>query len=482
MDNGEYPKKADHSVGDAFSYRQGILWMLLAVAVGAGIRGYYLSQPMRYDEAFSFLNFVHKDFPALFFYPLPNNHVLHSILVKAVTQVWGDSPASIRFTAFLAGVATIPLLFCLCRRLGKSGILASFSAAVFPYLIAYSDNARGYSLIVLFSLALAFTGVKAVKKPSLTGAALLSLIAALGMMTIPTMLFPIAGIYCWLGCLLLADDKPVGTTLVRFVIPCLLLTIVLTVILYIPVILLNGIEPLVANRFVQPQPWHQFLGQIYPHLQETWTDFSRDIPPWLVFVLLAFGVTGLYDSARRMDWPTLLILPSMLVGAATVLLIQHKIPFPRIWIYIIPFFLFIADAGFTSLIKYISERSLLVTNTAILATGVACALSLIASDSIAGYNDTGRFAEAPLVAKYLKPKISAADDLQVMPPANWPTYFYLWYYGVLGQHRPVSQKPGITYFVVKKSRYSISDMTDRPVIKLLDHDDMALYQTTGETR
>ena len=123
MNTGEHPAKADHTVEDTRSSRQGILWLLLAMAVGTGVRGYYLSQPMRYDEAFSFLNFVHRGFPALFFYPLPNNHVLHSILVKAVTQVWGNSPASIRFTAFLAGIATMPLLFCLCRRLGKSGIL-----------------------------------------------------------------------------------------------------------------------------------------------------------------------------------------------------------------------------------------------------------------------------------------------------------------------------------------------------------------------
>ncbi len=35
---------------------------------------------------------------------------------------------------------------------------------------------------------------------------------------------------------------------------------------------------------------------------------------------------------------------------------------------------------------------------------------------------------------------------------------------------------GKTYILVKKSRYSIDQMTNQPVVKLLDIDNMTLYQ------
>jgi len=61
-------------------------------------------------------------------------------------------------------------------------------------------------------------------------------------------------------------------------------------------------------------------------------------------------------------------------------------------------------------------------------------------------------------------------------PADEPTYFYLWYYGVVEYNAEKNHEPRKEFFVVQKSHYSIKDMTDKPVIELLDFGNMALYQ------
>ena len=184
-----WQKEIFSSIKSIFASRKDVIWLLLAMIIGVGIRGYFLSQPMRSDEASTFMNWVNNGFFSLFHYAVPNNHILHTLLVKASTLVWGVHPASIRLTALMAGIGLIPLTYCLCRLLNNSGIFASFTIAVFPYLISYSTNARGYSLLVLLTLALAFVVVQFTNKPSVQGVILISILASLGMLTIPTMLF-----------------------------------------------------------------------------------------------------------------------------------------------------------------------------------------------------------------------------------------------------------------------------------------------------
>jgi uncharacterized membrane protein len=182
----------------------------------------------------------------------------------------------------LAGIGSIPLIFCLSRSLKKSGIFASITVSVFPYLILYSTMARGYSLLVLLTIALAYLGVQISKsEPTAMGAALLSLIAALGMLNIPSMLFPIAGIYCWLFVLFLIKGHSLRLVLSKFVVPCSLFTIIFTIILYTPVILAsNGIESIIANKYVQPQLWSEFIGRVLPHFEATVGDFIREYLLW----------------------------------------------------------------------------------------------------------------------------------------------------------------------------------------------------------
>jgi len=468
---------------DSFRSVYSNVWLSFALIIGFGIRSYYLSQPMRYDESVTFLEFVNGNLQSLFYYPYPNNHVLHTLFVKFVTLVLGANPISIRLTAFLAGIGCIPLIFSLCRQQKQSGIFAALAISVFPYLVFYSTNARGYTLLVLLTLLLTSVGPQAVKTPSNAGAILISLIASLGILTMPSMLYPIAGLYFWLVISLLIHKRDFKIIFYKFIIPCGLFTGIFSLILYTPVMIAShGIETIINNSYLKPQEWSEFLRQLDPHIKSTLSDIFRDIPGFLIFYFTILVLIGIFNYIKKRDLSSLLLLPSMLLGSAIVLFLQHQIPFERTWIFIIPFIILVADAGFTLIIEYLSPR---MNRYLMLVTFLAAMIftrSLISSNTIARYPDTGIFSEAPIAAKFLKSKITKKQPKFVFEsktPATEPILFYLWYYGVPIEFADNNSLHSNTIYIVEKSHYSLKDMTDKPVIKIFTIDDMEVYQGEG---
>src|SRR5688572_18130278 len=58
--------------------------LVAIVTVGAALRLYYLQQPMRYDESITYVHFAANSWTtAISSYTYPNNHVFHTVLVKA---------------------------------------------------------------------------------------------------------------------------------------------------------------------------------------------------------------------------------------------------------------------------------------------------------------------------------------------------------------------------------------------------------------
>lgn len=462
------------SVRNCFTSRSDIVWLITVTLIGAYIRGYFLDQPMRYDESYTFLNFANQDFTSLFNYPLPNNHVLHTLLIRLSTLIFGYDPQSIRLTAFLSGIAIIPLTFCFCRKLipKTSGFLASALVSVFPYMVLYSVMARGYSLMVALTLALALIGFCITERLSFTGCALLSLISALGMLTMPSMLFAIAGVNLWLVCLLIRKQH-FKTVLDGFVIPCAAMTFIFTVMLYIPSIIVSGVRPIVANRFVRSLPWEDFFSGIYPHLSMIVSDFSRDVPvPIIVIcaILLAAGVSG---AVKKRNWAILLLLPSLLIGSGVVFLLKHSIPFVRTWMYLIPFVFIIADMGLAYVTESIAPKYRQLIPSVLLILGVFGAGSLVAGNAIAKYPDTGHFPEAPMVVMKLKPLMNPGDSLHVGIPADWPVCFYMWYYGVPQHKASVNHEQVTEFFIVQKN---LDNIPREPLLLLFDYKNASLYR------
>jgi len=458
--------------------------LLLVLCLGIAVRGYFLAQPLRYDEAYTFLKFVNGHVLRLFDYPYPNNHVLHTIFVKFSTMIWGSHPWSIRLPAFIAGIASIPLMFCLSRTLlrERSGTFAAVAISVFPYLVLYSVLARGYSTVVFLTLALIWVAARTAQSPSIAASAILSIIAAFGLLTIPSTAFAVAGVYLWYGCLLLINGNKVNRVINHFAAPCAVMTAGFAAVLYTPVIFVSkGIGPLLDNDYVKAQPTAEFLSEIYPHAAATLADFSRDIPGPILISFVALMVIGTYGAAKKCDWPVLLLLPAVFTASAILFFVKHAIPFPRTWIFLIPVAILLANAGWVYCLEGLPGKIQRSMNRGTILAGGVYALSLILSNAIAKYPDTGTFPEAPRIAGYLKALMKEGDEVYASVPADYPTYFYLWYNG-LSDFRVKEDNDGdqTKYFIVQKGGYlepnPIEDRIEAPVERLIDLSDAAVFR------
>ena len=452
------------------------LALLTATLLGIGIRAFFMAQPMRLDEAYTFLYYLNQGRDP-FYYNVPNNHVFHTLLAKLAVLIGGAAPAVIRLPAFAAGVLCIPAIYFVCKRFNpQAGLLAALGMAVFPYMILYSTMARGYSLIMLFTLLLTLAGQRYLDQPSRMRCVMIAVLSALGLWTIPTMMFPLAGLYLWLTLMILIQARNLVALLRNFLLPTLGLTALLTVIFYIPVVIAShGSETLFSTQYVNARPWNDFLTHIAPHLRQIFTDFFRDVPTAAKYLGFLLAGIGLFAAVRRRAWSALLLLPCILLGALVIFFAKQAIPFVRTWIYLIPFFLLFADLGYSALTEKLQSTPRLTLAAVLLAGGLIYAGSLAATDAISRYADTGSFPEAQTVARTMKPLLTGNEFIAVMDTANFPLYYYLCIEGAPPQKPDLDPKTVRRYFVVQNSWYPLSNLTTQPVEQIFAFGDAAVY-------
>jgi hypothetical protein len=319
--------------------------------------------------------------------------------------------------------------------------------------------------------------VRVAQRPAPMGSLVPALVSALGALAVPVMIFPIAGLFCWLVVLMRANGTGLRNILTRFVLPYLGLTALFGLLFYLPVILVShGIAPLVSNKFVQPLAWNDFIARLGPQLLGSFAELTRDIPPVALLLWPALALVGIVAALRRHQTAVWCLLPALALGAGLVLLVQHSLPYGRTWIYLIPFALLVADSGLAGLLELLPGRLSMAFDTALVAAGLFFAINLMSANIIGRYPDTSAFPDAPLAVEYLKPILQPGDRLRITSTADWPVNYYLWADGIARPDEAQTAGTGRVFFIVKKSRGSIQEMTDRPVVKLLELDDLVLYE------
>jgi 4-amino-4-deoxy-L-arabinose transferase-like glycosyltransferase len=438
-------------------------WLLLITLLGVAIRAYFLGQPMRYDEAYTFLTFVNQSFGYLFYYPLPNNHVLHTLLVKASVELFGSHPLTIRLPAFIAGVLNIPLAFLVAKRLSDqplSGYFAAFCMAIAPFLILFDTMARGYSLLILVMLLLALgvdALIKGVRLAYLVG---ISGLGALGLFLMPTFLFPLGGLYGWYW--LRSGFLP------RYWLLWPLLTALITLLLYSPVIVANGgIESIIGNRFVVSLAWSEWLSRIPEHLITSYTSLTRGLNPFAVAAAAVVVTAGAIWATWQKDLRAAsLLFVSLFCVSLFLIMVKRVIPFDRTWIFLLPAFFIALDAVFAKALGDLSRHFQLFVQVFLLIIAGIFSVNLMKTDAVANYPDTGYFPEAPVIAEVLLQQKSPGDEWLATTPAVWPTAFYLWYFGDLEGFMPGRVEPdsqAAQFFVIKPSRYDLSRLAESEI-------------------
>ena len=317
---------------------------------GAALRLAYLFQPMRYDESFTMLAFSSQPLSTgLSSYPFPNNHLFHTLLVHLTSALFGNSPAVLRLPAFLAGVALIPVGYLVLKELydRDTGALAAALIAASPLLIAYSVNARGYTIQALAFLLLVLVARRLKEGQKLSYWLAFGLLTVVGFYTIPTMLYFFGAVFVWLAISAIVRDVkgPRRGFLLRLV-GWSALSLGVSALLYVPVIVKSGLSSLTSNQFVKALALGKFFSGLGGEARNLWLAWSAGLTQ-VFAILFAIAIIISLVFHYRMSKDRVPLSAVALVWCLALVAVQRVLPEPRVFLPLLPLFLGFAAAGFT---------------------------------------------------------------------------------------------------------------------------------------
>lgn len=318
--------------------------LLALMLVAVALRVANMDYPIRIDEKTTLAFYVTKPWiVALSDYSLPNNHLLFTALAKVSTGLFGVSLHTLRLPALIAGILVVPATYVATRSLYGAGpaLLATAIAATSWELVINAANARGYSLLTLDFLLLIIIVVRLQQTTSRRLWVAFAVIAALGLWTIPVMVFPLGAIVAW--CVLSSIQRRAYSDLIPLSI-ALGGAAALTALFYAPVVVHSGLAAVTRNEYVTPSTWPQFVADLGTSFRLTSFYWGLTTPRLMVWMLAGCAILALVFhhrlSRERVGVPHAAVLWCLLF-----LLLNHRAPPERVWQWLIPIVGGLAGAG-----------------------------------------------------------------------------------------------------------------------------------------
>jgi len=162
-------------------------------AVAAALRVPGLNSGLWFDEIVTVVESLRRPLSELItrFPPNSNNHPLYSLLATLAVIAFGEHPWSVRLPAFLFGVASVPALYWLGTAVATrtEAMLAALLLTCSYHAVWFSQNARGYTALLFFTIVTTSLFVRAMEESGPRAAAAYGAAMGLGLYTHLTMLF-----------------------------------------------------------------------------------------------------------------------------------------------------------------------------------------------------------------------------------------------------------------------------------------------------
>ncbi len=188
------PVKVDIAPSD--KYKRPVLILIGILFVATVLRLYGLNCGLWYDEILTYVNYFKTPYGEIIVsHDALNQHLLYSLLAHTSFLVFGDSVWSLRIPAVIFGVGSLWALYLFGREVTSTReALLSVALLAFSYHhIWFSQNARGYTGLLLFTLLASWIFLRGLHESLPQTWLLYAIVAALGMYTHITMLFVIIG-------------------------------------------------------------------------------------------------------------------------------------------------------------------------------------------------------------------------------------------------------------------------------------------------
>ncbi len=361
-----------------------VYWPLAAII--AMLVTFALTLPLSYDESFTFNEFTSKDIlTSISNYPVPNNHVFHSILTNITWAIFSftRSEMAVRLPALLFTALSLYFIYTrfFIERL-FSVLLFSVFFLLSPNIIEYAFQARGYSIQIFCGVASYFFAADprvnqyAGFRERINAILLLSVI---GMFTSPAYLYTAGAIYL---IFLTINYKEIKKELVFFITTNIFYgaTILL---LYSPIIISQGIHQITANPYVKPNEQFSFqkvityLGNLVDYLT---------LPYYIGWLILALFIWYSIKQKRYYNF-YFLVVPLVLMIAL------KQLPFSRVFLPYGVIILLNACMAITDAVRVKTAKPVGVFKSgpaAFVLTGIFCIVSYLYFNNIHQKDDLSK--------------------------------------------------------------------------------------------
>jgi len=324
------------------------------------LRVWNLNSDLWIDEVFTLLDFVRQSAGVILTsFPSQNQHMLFSLLAHLSTGIFGESAWAIRLPSVIFGIGSIWAFFYFARYLfgDREALLGCALMTVSYHHVWYSQNARGYTGLLLFTLLATWCWLEAIDKNTKAWWFGYVVSIVLGMWIHPTMAFVVAGHLVvhivFLVVPKLAGDRtdrpsPEGNARLA---PFIAWALSVTCTLQLYALALPEFLTLGLHEESKPSEWTNPLWVVTESILALKIGFGGIFVVILAAAFVGFGWILLFRANRRAA--LVMTLPAILAGGS-MLLLGHNI-WPRFFFFSMGFGLIIVIHGATQLPTVIGE-------------------------------------------------------------------------------------------------------------------------------
>jgi mannosyltransferase len=328
-------------------------WLTLVVlsVIALGLRLWNLNSDLWYDELISLLDYFRPPMGEIVTsFASQNQHMLYSMLAHASISIFGETAAAVRLPSVLFGVASLWALFLLGRRLlsVRESLLACAVMTVSYHHIWFSQNARGYMGLLLFSTLATWLLLEALKQNTWNLWIGYAVAVALGMWLHMTMAFVVAAHgLIYVGALVVQrwvrtiPPNPDTLTVKLSWKPILAWLLCVTLSLQMHALALPEFFATALHMPSLPSEWSSLWWVVIESLRSLQIGFSGIV---IVGCGIALMTAGFVSILRNSPIAALAMVLPALIGGATMLVLDHYL-WPRFFFFSMGFAILIAVRG-----------------------------------------------------------------------------------------------------------------------------------------
>lgn len=327
-----------------------LLLLAMVTVIAAALRFIGGGDQLWYDEIRTLVGSIREPLGVMLtHFPSNNDHVLYSILSHISVAIGGETPFTVRLPAILFGIVSIPLIYAMGTRVTTrfEALAAAILATVAAQHIWFSQNARGYTLLLVVSLISTQLLLDGLKTRSRTPWILFAIACALGAYTHLTMVLAVIGQAIAVASYLLMTRR---FTVAELTGPAIgfVGAAVLTVLLYLP--MLGDVAAFFGDPDTTPKAatagWA--IVELFRNLQ-----FGQgSLIPLAGGAILLVGAVSYWRQSPLI--PALFFLPAAMVYFTSVLL--DRPTFPRFFFFIAGFLLLTAVRGVFTIDSFVLRK------------------------------------------------------------------------------------------------------------------------------